>query len=181
MLARCALGLMAALVGVAILSSCAQSPNLPREEVSCVASTIHARWRTADPATLQIEHAVQELWQQKRYNEIYTLLLPYAQQGDPWIQETIGDLLSAGLVDGTLVEGVPPDERARMGIVWTRRAAYHCEDSAIGRVSWLYKFGRLIIPEDAELSECFRRARKDVTHLSECQQMEIEKGYVEQP
>lgn len=178
MLARCALASMVALLSAAILSSCAQSPNLPPEEISCVASPTHARSRAGDPAALEFERTLHELSQQYRFNEIYTLLLPDAQKGDPWIQMTVGELLSAGLVDGALVEGVPPGERVRLGIIWLRRAAYHCDDSAIGRMSWMYEFGRLILPKDAELSECLRRARKDVTRLPECQQMEIEKGYV---
>ncbi len=68
-------------------------------------------------------------------------------------------------------------DRPREAMRWLRTAADGGVVGAIRELARSYRWGRLGLPQDREVADCFEQAEASSTRLASCRQMEKSKGY----
>jgi hypothetical protein len=73
------------------------------------------------------------------------------------------------------------EDRRRQGLMWLRRAAAAGNLAALHELSDSYRDGRIGLPVDTELADCFGPAQWDKTRAAPCRALEIAKHDIREP
>jgi hypothetical protein len=110
-----------------------------------------------------------------KYNDVYRLALPRAERGDDEAQFQIAVILL--YAPKALFDLVPEPERRRSGMAWLRKAADADRHHAV-ELSSIYRWGLNGLPQDAEVAQCYKKARYGQVEVKTCRDMEVARGYL---
>lgn len=127
----------------------------------------------------EARQAVTDAFARDDLDQAYRFALPYVARDDLDLNYFISGLLL--YADWAPIGGFSADERRRQGLKLLRSVAEHGSPLALGELSNAYREGRIGLPVDTELSDCFRAAESDKSRVVGCRDMERAKGYASEP
>jgi TPR repeat protein len=110
-----------------------------------------------------------------KYAEVYRIALPHAEQGDAQAEFSIATIVL--YAPPSSFDLVPELQRRRAGMDWLRKAADADDHNALGELASIYRWGLNGLPQDAELAQCFKEARRQWAETAACRAMEKARGY----
>jgi len=123
----------------------------------------------------QARQAVAAAFARDDLDQAYRIALPYAKSGELDFEYFISGILL--YADWAPIDSLSAADRRRLGLTWLRRAAEGNSHAALRELSDSYRVGRIGLPVDGELADCFRAAEKDKTRIASCRDAEVAKGY----
>ncbi len=124
----------------------------------------------------EARQAVTDAFARDDLDQAYRFALPYVARDDLDLNYFISGLLHSA--EWAPTGGVSADERRRQGLTLLRDVAKRGSPLALRELSDSYREGRIGLPIDTELADCFRAAEKEKTRIASCGDIEHARGYV---